>query len=42
MIKDNIIKLEQLVADYQQATRGQVDMKKITCYAITYHSTAIE
>ena len=42
MIKDNIIKLEQLVADYQQATRGQVDMKKFTCYAITYHSTAIE
>jgi Fic family protein len=39
---DNIDKLEKLVADYVQASRGQVDMKKFTCYAITYHSTAIE
>ncbi|MDR2130882.1 MAG: Fic family protein [Odoribacteraceae bacterium] len=38
----NINKLEKLVAEYQQATRGQVDMKKFTWYAITYHSTAIE
>ena len=38
----NIDKLEELVADYVQATRGQVDMKKFTYYAITYHSTAIE
>jgi Fic family protein len=37
-----INKLERLVADYKEATRGQVDMKKFTCYAITYHSTAIE
>ena len=35
-------KLEKLVADYVQATCGQVDMKKFTSYAITYHSTAIE
>ncbi|MDR1561731.1 MAG: Fic family protein [Dysgonamonadaceae bacterium] len=39
---ENINKLEKLVADYVQASRGQVDMKKFTCYAITYHSTAIE
>jgi Fic family protein len=39
---ENIKKLEKLVADYVQVTRGQVDMKKFTCYAITYHSTAIE
>ncbi|MDR0766002.1 MAG: Fic family protein [Odoribacteraceae bacterium] len=38
----NISKLEKLVADYQQAARGQVDLKKFTYYAITYHSTAIE
>ncbi|MDR0686280.1 MAG: Fic family protein [Dysgonamonadaceae bacterium] len=38
----NINKLEKLVADYQQATHGQVDMKKFTYYAITHHSTAIE
>ncbi|MDR3119372.1 MAG: Fic family protein [Mediterranea sp.] len=31
-----------MVADYQQAISGQVDTKKFTCYAITYHSTAIE
>ena len=42
MNTENINKLEKIVADYQQATRGQVDMKKFTCYAITYHSTAIE
>jgi hypothetical protein len=41
-MKTNINKLEKLVADYQQAIRGQVDKKKYTCYAITYHSTAIE
>jgi Fic family protein len=38
----SINKLEKLVADYRQATRGQVDLKKYTYYAITYHSTAIE
>ena len=38
----NINKFEKLVADYIQATLGQVDMKKFTYYAITHHSTAIE
>ena len=38
----NVNQLEKLVADYVQVTRGQVDMKKFTYYAITYHSTAIE
>ena len=42
MTKENIDKLEQLVADYRQATRGQADLKKFTYYAVTYHSTAIE
>jgi Fic family protein len=42
MNTESISKLEKLVADYEQATRGQVDLKKYTCYAITYHSTAIE
>ncbi|MDR0686654.1 MAG: Fic family protein [Dysgonamonadaceae bacterium] len=37
-----INKLEKMVADYQQAMRGQVDMKKFTYYAITHHSTSIE
>jgi Fic family protein len=41
-MKNSINKLEKLIADYQEATRGQVDLKKYTCYAITYHSTAIE
>jgi len=39
---ENTNKLEKLVADYVQATRGQIDMKKFTFYAITHHSTAIE
>ena len=38
----HINKLEKLVADYKTAEQGQVDLKKFTCYAITYHSTAIE
>jgi Fic family protein len=42
MNTENINKLGKLVIDYQQVTRGQVDMKKFTYYAITYHSTAIE
>jgi len=37
-----IYKLENLVLEYKQAMQGQVDMKKFTYYAITYHSTAIE
>jgi len=35
-------KLETFVSEYKQAMRGQVDLEKFTCYAITYHSTAIE
>jgi Fic family protein len=42
MNTENINKLEKLVADYKAAEQGQVDMKKFTYYAITYHSTAIE
>jgi Fic family protein len=42
MNTDNINKLEKLVADYVHKIQGQVDMKKFTCYAISYHSTAIE
>ncbi|MDR2814293.1 MAG: Fic family protein [Prevotellaceae bacterium] len=42
MSTDSISKLEKLVAGYRQAARGQADLKKYTCYAITYHSTAIE
>jgi len=42
MKKDDIRKLEKLVADFQLSTYGQIDMKKYTYYAITYHSTAIE
>jgi Fic family protein len=42
MNTEDINKLEILVAGYRKATRGQVDLKKYTCYAITYHSTAIE
>jgi Fic family protein len=34
--------LEKLVAGYKLAEQGQVDLKKFTYYAITYHSTAIE
>ncbi|MDR1437121.1 MAG: hypothetical protein LBI65_03275, partial [Candidatus Symbiothrix sp.] len=42
MNAESINKLENLVAGYRKATRGQVDLKKYTYYAITYHSTAIE
>jgi Fic family protein len=42
MNTEKINKLEKLVADYRKATRGQIDLEKYTCYAITYHSTAIE
>ncbi|MDR0413663.1 MAG: Fic family protein [Dysgonamonadaceae bacterium] len=31
-----------LIAAYKAAERGQVDRKKFTYYAVTYHSTAIE
>jgi Fic family protein len=42
MKEETINKLEKSVADYQQAIQGQTDLKKITYYAVTYHSTAIE
>ena len=41
-MKTDINKIEKLVADYNEATRGQADLKKHTYYAITRHSTAIE
>lgn len=37
-----MINLESLINEYRQAMRGQVDLERLTCYAITYHSTAIE
>ncbi|MDR2622761.1 MAG: Fic family protein [Dysgonamonadaceae bacterium] len=39
---NKIDKLETLINAYKQAMQGQVDLQKFTCYAITYHSTAIE
>ncbi|MCL2132114.1 MAG: Fic family protein [Lentimicrobiaceae bacterium] len=37
-----IHKLENLVSEYKQVRQGQVSLEKLTYYAITYHSTAIE
>ncbi len=37
-----INKLEALILKYKQAMQGQVDLEKLTWYATTYHSTAIE
>ena len=37
-----INKLENLVSAYKQMMQGQVDLEKLTYYAVTYHSTAIE
>ena len=37
-----INKLENLVSEYKRIMQGQVDLEKLTCYAVTYHSTAIE
>jgi Fic family protein len=42
MNTESINKLEKLLACYLKETRGQADLKKYTCYAITCHSTAIE
>ncbi|OJV31755.1 MAG: hypothetical protein BGO29_01160 [Bacteroidales bacterium 36-12] len=42
MDTSNIKELEKLVVDYKSAEQGQVDLRKFTYYAITYHSTAIE
>ncbi|MDR2206922.1 MAG: Fic family protein [Flavobacteriaceae bacterium] len=37
-----INKLEKLISEYRRIMQGQVDLAKLTGYAITYHSTAIE
>jgi Fic family protein len=37
-----IHRLETLTSEYKQIMQGQVNLEKLTCYAITYHSTAIE
>ena len=37
-----ICKLENLVSEYKRMMQGQVDLEKLTYYAVTYHSTAIE
>jgi len=34
--------LETLVAAYKKVMQGELNLGKLTCYAITYHSTAIE
>jgi Fic family protein len=34
--------LENLVAEYKRVMQGEVNLEKLTHYAITYHSTAIE
>ena len=35
-------KLENLVSEYKHLMQGQINLEKLTYYAITYHSTAIE
>ena len=42
MNSKQIATLENLVNQYKRVMLGQVDLKKLTQYAITYHSTAIE
>ena len=37
-----IHKLENLVSEYKRIMQGQVNLEKLTYYAVTYHSTAIE
>ena len=37
-----IHKLEQLVSEYKRMMLGQENLEKLTYYAVTYHSTAIE
>ena len=34
--------LENLIFEYKRIMQGQIDLEKLTYYAITYHSTAIE
>jgi len=42
MKKIQINKLENLVSEYKRIMQGQVNLEKLTYYAVTYHSTAIE
>ena len=42
MNSKQINKLEDLVSEYKRTMQGQVNLEKLTCFAITYHSTAIE
>jgi Fic family protein len=42
MNSKQINKLENLVSEYKWIMQGQVNLEKLTAYAITYHSTAIE
>jgi len=37
-----INKLENLISEYKRIMQGQVDLEKMTYFAVTYHSTAIE
>jgi Fic family protein len=39
---NNTNKLETLVNEYRRTMQGQTDLHKLTYYALTYHSTAIE
>ena len=34
--------LENLISEYKRMMQGQVDLERLTRFAITYHSTAIE
>ena len=42
MSNKQIDKLESLISKYKNTMQGQFDLEKMTYYAITYHSTAIE
>jgi len=42
MNNKQIHKLENLVLEYKKMMQGQINLEKLTSYALTYHSTAIE
>ena len=42
MSTNQLNRLETLITEYKRAMQGQVNLEKLTYYAITYHSTAIE
>ena len=42
MTNNKINNLENLISEYKRIMLGQVSLEKLTYYAITYHSTAIE